>query len=703
MNMALLPRQAWAVAAAEARAAIERAMRKGLSPLKAVPPQRLSTWAAKNFYLSAESSQGQQDWVAYPFQIGIMDAFSNDAIEEVNVPKSARVGYTKMLLAFMAYNAHHRRRNQAIWQPTDDDRDSFVKTELEPMLRDVECMASVFVGASVKSKENTLHLKRFLGSVLHTLGGKAAKNYRRITVAAALLDEIDGFDQRVEKSADPITLAGKRLEGAAYPKLIVGSTPRIKGMSHVERRANVAEAYMRYQVPCVHCGLDHPLTWGGKDVRHGFKWNAGDPDSAHHVCPHCHGSITQADYLRIWDQGSWVDDRGGFRYDHHTAQWLSLVSGMPVKPPRHVAFHVWTAYSPQTTWAKIARECIEAAASLKAGDDGAMQGFVNETRGETYELDFESTESSVLEQRAKAEPHPWPLRTVPQCAVHVVTGVDTQKDRWELVSWGVGRGEELWAVDYQVVYGNPADLREWDDKLKPALERQFQHHSGMPMHADAVAIDTGGNFTHQCYQFISRNAKAHPRWYAIKGESEYGKPIKSRSKLVDIKANGRIQKRGVRLWFVGTDTAKDLLHGRLSVTEPGEGCIHFTPALPSEFYAQLTAEKRIPVRTPKGMTTRWDCPVGKRNEVLDCTVYALFCIQMLEVHKYTEALWRRLSAALEPDLFSQVPEAPSSAPEADAEEAEPIAAAGGNARDRRRTLAPAAPGGLASTEWMSRL
>ena len=65
-------------------------------------------------------------------------------------------------------------------------------------------------------------------SVLHLLGGKAARAYRRITVAAAKLDELDGFVQQVEKSADPFTLAEGRLEGAPFPKIICGSTPRLK-------------------------------------------------------------------------------------------------------------------------------------------------------------------------------------------------------------------------------------------------------------------------------------------------------------------------------------------------------------------------------------------------------------------------------------------------------------------------------------------
>lgn len=123
---------------------IQRAISRGLNALAAPPPMQLSRWAADHFYLSAESSYVEQRWEAYPYQIAILDAMSHDDIREVVFIKSARVGYTKMILAAMGYFAHHKRRNQCVWQPTDDDSDEFVKTELEPMLRDVAAMAEVF-------------------------------------------------------------------------------------------------------------------------------------------------------------------------------------------------------------------------------------------------------------------------------------------------------------------------------------------------------------------------------------------------------------------------------------------------------------------------------------------------------------------------------------------------------------------------------
>lgn len=105
--------------------------------------KRSAAGRKKIFFLSAEAGHTQGRWSAYPFQPGWMDAFSNDDIKEVTVRKAKRVGYTKTLLAFIAYNAAHRRRKQALWQPTDDDRDSFVKSEVDPMLRDVVALKPI--------------------------------------------------------------------------------------------------------------------------------------------------------------------------------------------------------------------------------------------------------------------------------------------------------------------------------------------------------------------------------------------------------------------------------------------------------------------------------------------------------------------------------------------------------------------------------
>lgn len=619
--------------APESAEAIRGALSRAFGLFRTVPPTPLSEWAQEHFRLPAEASHQQGGFTPYPFQVAMLDAFAADGVEEVTVRKSKRVGYTKALLALVAYSLAHRRRKVAVWQPTDDDRDAFVKSEVDPLIRDMPALRAV----ALTGHDDTLRMKSFLGgAVLHLLGGKAARAYRRITVSVALLDELDAFGDQVEKSADPISLARGRLEGAPFPKLISGSTPRLKGMSHVEFREQHADAKMRFNITCPHCSVEHPLEWGGKDQAHGFKWVDDDPDSVHHVCPHCRGAITQADYLQQWHDGEWASTCGGYRYGTDR-QWRDG-AGNPRRPPRHVAFHVWAAYSPQRTWSSIVAEFLQANARAKEGNTGPLQGFTNETLGETWQEVFEQVAQHELARRAED----YPLRFVPAGGLVLVAGVDVQDDRFEVVTWGFGRGEESWAVDYAVLYANPAEPAEWT-KLDRYLDGDFRHASGRTIKIEATAIDTGGHHTHMVYNY----ARTRRRIFAVKGENMVGRPIRGRATPVDVNFRGQVLKKSVKLWHVGVDSAKDLIHGRLQVKDDGPGKMHFSRELPDAFYSQLLAEKRQRVRTSRGLETRWVKPGGARNEVLDCTVYALFAAHVLGAHTASEATWRKREQQLQ--------------------------------------------------------
>jgi phage terminase large subunit GpA-like protein len=567
------------------------------------------------------------------------------------------------------------------------------------MLRDVRVMRRIFPKFNRKSKSNTLKRKQFLGCQLHLRGGNSAGNYRRLTVDCVYYDETDGFARDVDKEGDPFFLGDKRIEGATFPKSVAGSTPKLKGFSLIEDREQQADARFQYFIRCPHCDEEHTLDWGGKEAPHGLKWVDNDPETVVHICPHCGVRITQAEYLAAW-KGRWkaIDGaRAGLWIDESDPIQLRFrnAANEEVQPPKHVAFFCWTAYSPQASWVGIVRDWLAAAKKAEAGELSAVKTFVNTTRGETYEEEVEKTDASQLALRGK---HGHPLRTVPRGAVKLAIGVDVQGDRWELVVWGFGRGEEMWVVDDLVIYGNPADQREWDLKLDPAIKTTYRHVCGVEMSADAVAIDTGGHFTHQCYVFV-RN-RPNQNLYAVRGETRMGRPIKSASVLVDVNERGKTIRKGVRLWHVGTDTAKDLLYGRLQVNQPGPGYVHFARELTAEFYDQLTAESRMLVKTGRGEEHRWLKPAGKRNEKLDCTVYALFCAQMLGLHALSDKLWARLEAGLEPDLFA----APVAIESVTVQTpALPVALAAPNPNTAFRPSASPVLSPIASDAWTNRL
>lgn len=626
------------------RAAVARALRRGLASFAAPEPMTLREWAERNFYLSAESSYVEQRWEAWPFQRGILACVGSDDVHEVDVIKSARVGYTKILLAAVGYFAEHKRRNQALWQPTDSARDEFVKTELEPMLRDVTVMHPIFPTRLARHKDNTLLVKKFRGSVLHLRGGRSGDNYRRLSIGVAYLDEFSSFDSNIDGEGDPGQLAAKRLEGATFPKMVIGSTPKLKETCLMDKRAAGADARYDYHIACPHCDEHHALTWGGKDEPHGFKWVDGDPESVKHLCPHCGCLITQSEYLEASESGFWygsdgttIDRDGVFRN----------AAGEVIPAHRRVAFHVWTAYSPMVSWAKLVREFQDAYAKAKLGDDEPLKTFWNTTLGQAWEGEVEKIEADELKRRAEIEAYRLPglaENLVPMGCVLLLAGCDTQGNRVEVGVWGFGRGGEMWTVDHQIFHGNPAEDEVWSNVATYLFERRFQHEGGQQMSIYATAIDSGGHHSNAVYDFARRN-KAR-RVFAVRGRPFGEKAIKDGAGQVDIDWRGKRIKKGVILWHVGTNLAKDLLHSRLAIETPGPGYVHLSEDMSDEWFRQFSGEARISRKTATGVRTLWTA-LRKRVEALDCAVYALWVAEHLGLSRKTDAWWDAIAAKLD--------------------------------------------------------
>lgn len=638
--------------------ALQLAVQRGLGAFGVPEPISLLEWSIKHFYLSAESSYVEQKWSPWWFQRAIMSCISNDDIREINWRKSARVGYTKIILAAKGYFAERKRRNQVSWQPTDEDRDEFVKTELDPMLRDVAIMESVFPAYLKRDKDNTLQQKKFFGSILHLKGGKAAKNYRRISADVAYLDEYDAFDSNVEKEGDPWTLASKRIEGATFPKMVIGTTPKLKGFSNIEKREKEADIFLRPYIPCPDCNRYIPLTWGGKDDDHGFKWTADDPETVRHLCMHCGCLFTQAQYLAVADAGAgrYQSDDGVTLNDDGA---FADSAGMPMRAPAHIAFHVWSAYSPNVSWVALVREFLSAVRESGEGKKEKLQAFWNTTLGEYWAESFEKADDNELRARAEA----YPLERVPKGAVLLLAGVDTQPNRLEVVLWGYGRGCEMWVVADRVFFGNPDEEEVWHDLEEYLLETEFTHASGQRLRIAGAAIDTRGHNTHAVYNFCAKHSRR--KIFPIAGRSGREKHIRDGASKVDIDWKGRLRKNSLVLWWVGTNLAKDLIHGRLQIQRPGPGYIHFSSELSDEFYRQFTGEARTTRRSSTGNEQSMWTAMRKRVEKWDCTVYAVWLETYFELAKKPARFWDELEAKVQPvvnDLFEAAPETEVPAP-----------------------------------------
>jgi phage terminase large subunit GpA-like protein len=160
---------------------LKKAFKKGLQALFKEPPLTCVAWADTHFYLSSESSYQEGKWETAPFQIAPLNAMGNDLIRVVNMMKSARVGYTKMLMANVGFKIQHKRRSVAVYSPTDDDAEDLMKQDVETMVRDVPTLLELAPWYGKKHRDSSLSSKRFQNSKMFWCrGGKASRNYRRI-------------------------------------------------------------------------------------------------------------------------------------------------------------------------------------------------------------------------------------------------------------------------------------------------------------------------------------------------------------------------------------------------------------------------------------------------------------------------------------------------------------------------------------------
>jgi len=92
---------------------------------------------------------------------------------------------------------------------------------------------------------------------------------------------------------------------------------------------------------------------------------------------------------------------------------------------------------------------------------------------------------------------------------------------------------------------------------------------------------------------------------------------------------------------LGVDTAKEQIYSKLKIETVGPGYQHFPITYDQEYFRQLTAEKVV-TRMKKGVPSREWVKVYRRNEVLDCRVYAV--ASFLNLNPNLELLKQKVSS-----------------------------------------------------------
>jgi phage terminase large subunit GpA-like protein len=248
------------------------------------------------------------------------------------------------------------------------------------------------------------------------------------------------------------------------------------------------------------------------------------------------------------------------------------------------------------------------------------------------------------------------VTAIPEKAMILTAGADVQADRIEIevVAWGPG--EESWSLDYKVFHGSP-DIEEGNpgspwDMLTDYIRQPWEHPLYGARTIEWMCIDTGGtdSNTTSIYKYTRRHKG--DRIFAVKGRGGEGVPIISRPSK---KGTGKKALFGVDLYTVGTDLAKTIVMRRLRLDSPGPGYCHFPAGRSLKYFEQLTAEKPVTVYKNGFPHRTFVLEKGRRNEALDCRVYAFAALTLAGV-KWEKLKWklRNIASGLSANKLQRV-------------------------------------------------
>lgn len=623
---------------------------RSIAPRK---PLTVSEWADANRGLSAKDGPEAGAWRTSrnPPLREPMDCLSaRSHVQTVVLKFPIQFGKTQIALNFVGYTMAHSPGPIMVCLPGEDSRGKWVFQKLTPMLDSTPAAKNMLTSVATRNTANQRHFKDFAGGQLYIEHAGSPARLKSSSVRFLIVDEVDEFADRLQSGDDPLDLLDGRT--SAFPataKKLYISTPGIQGVSRIDTLFAQSDQ-RRFYVPCPDCGHEQPLEW------HGLHWdNTGS--AAWYVCRDCGVCIDEHHKTDMIARGRWVAENPGSAIRGYTLNCLYYALGLG---PRWLTLvQMWRA----------------------AQDDPArLKTFINDRLAESYEDPaMRAVKHNVIRDRAE----PYPLRWAPRGVLAVTAGVDTQDNRLAVQLTGWGRGMAMWVLDYLELLGDPADDDVWV-ALTDLLNRPIEHECGAVLRSSAVAIDGGGHRTEAVKNYVRSRRVTRPM--VIFGAKQNNAPVLNRGKLQDVNFRGKLEKRGLKIYQVGTVAVKHWLYGRLSTDADKpreERLVHMSEDLPPEYFGGVVSETFDP-RKNRFVKRR-----GPRNEPLDVTVYSVAAAHHpeLRLHRYTQHNWDELERKLKQQAAAGGADNSGEAPTKPA------------APPAQRDAPPADDGGFGSPEW----
>ena len=599
------------------------------------PRQTVSEWADAERRLSPESASeaGKYYTSRTEYARGIMDAFSDPAVQRVVVMSSAQVAKSTILENVAGYYAHRDQCPIMIVQPTLTMAEDFSKKRIAPMIRDTPALTGLFTKANARNSGNTTLDKQFRGGYLVLAGANSPASLAGRPIRVALGDEVDRWQDNVGSEGDPVELLSVRTTAWWNRKLGFFSTPTVEGNSAIAGLYEESDQ-SKFFVPCHHCKHEFVLQFEHLKYAEGEAILANEDGKlirtavdAWFECPECEGRLNDAQRMSMVRAGRWQATK-------------------PFHGTR--GFWLWAAYSPFVTAMEIANKWLRA-----LGDHEKMISFRNLVLGLTHRETGEAPDSEKLYGRRESHS----LGTVQPGVLFLTAGADVQKDRIEVSIYGWGRNRQCWLVDHVILSGRTSEEQIWSELTEIRL-RSYRHPGGAMLNIARFCIDSGFE-SQMVYRWVREQHT--PDVMAVDGRTSLGGMTVGQPSPVDVDIAGRKIKRGIKVWPVDTGKLKSELYGRLNLPRPEDGepypngYLHL-PQVSEEFCRQLTAEHLVTKLNNKGYRIhQWE-KMRERNEAMDCHVYSRAGAHQLGLDRFSEREWRRIEAIVLPAAQVVAPE-----------------------------------------------
>lgn len=600
---------------------------------------------------------------------GIFAALDSPDIEEIYCMKAAQVLWTTALLAYLFNRVCASPAVMLGMFAGEGAAKKFSLTKLEPMGKATpEVAAKIDFSASRKSG-NTVLRKSYDGGFLELFGSNAIWNVKSTTAHVVFVEEPDDANENVGNQGDSIKLLFERGKRVRHRKKILGGTPAVKGFSRVAEYIELSDKRV-LPIRCHECDDYHVLTfeniigWEAEDTA-GEKhpvYGYNKPENATYVCPHC--GVPWDDYQR--------------KENIRATVAIAMAAGDPYcgwtptrttkKTAGFTELNELYSCLPGAGVESLVADYLEAEYYASRGDNTKQIVFINSKLGRPYEYEDGRDDADALRENAKADPESQLAQKVcPQAGLVITAGVDVQDNRLAIVIRAHGRSRKSWLMFADEIYAKGSTSNEYDPvwtELDKILFDVFRREDGRAMYLEGVTIDSGGHATDAVYHWGLTRQKKYPAVKILvgKGSSSITNPPvfvhPPAGKTLAHKNPNKLTKadrKGVKLYIIGTNKAKDYLAEQMSANARGENRFHFYSQddLRTDYFDQLVAEAKIPNKSGRFV---WTQKSGCACEFWDCEVYAEHAARCLKVHSMDEPAWAAIEKRVnQADLFEKAP------------------------------------------------